>query len=120
MLPGSRRKTILPWEGFCIVHDQITPDDVREARKIHPDAEVIVHPECRPGVIDLADYVASTSGMITRVGASPAKKFIIGTEIGILHRLAKEFPEKKCYPLSGSAVCRNMKKTDLQKVLHLA
>lgn len=110
-------KTILPWEGFCIVHDQITPGDVREARKIHPDAEVIVHPECRPGVIDLADYVASTSGMITRVGASPAKKFIIGTEIGILHRLAKEFPEKKCYPLSGSAVCQNMKKTDQKKVL---
>jgi quinolinate synthase len=110
-------KTILPWEGFCIVHDQITPADVHEARQLHPDAEVLVHPECRPGVIDLADHVASTSGIIARVGASPAKKFIIGTEIGILHRLAKMFPEKKCYPLSGSAICRNMKKTDLPKVL---
>jgi quinolinate synthase len=112
------KKTVLPWEGFCIVHDQITPAEVREARQLHPDAEVLVHPECRPAVIDLADYVASTSGIIARVGASPAKKFIIGTEIGILHRLAKMFPGKKCYPLSGSAICTNMKRTDLPKVLH--
>jgi quinolinate synthase len=111
------KKTVLPWEGFCIVHDRITPEDVREARKLHPDAEVLVHPEFRPGVIDLADHVASTSGIIARVGASPAKKFIIGTEIGILHRLTTMFPEKKCYPLSGSAICKNMKRTDLAKVL---
>ena len=110
-------KTVLPWDGFCIVHDQITADHVREARRLHPDAEVLVHPECRPEVIDLADHVASTSGIIARVGASPAEEFIIGTEVGILHRLTKEFPAKKCYPLSGSAVCRNMKKTDLSKVL---
>jgi quinolinate synthase len=110
-------KTVLPWDGFCIVHDQINPDHIHEARRLHPDAEVLVHPECRPEVIDLADHVASTSGIITRVGTSPAKEFIIGTEVGILHRLAKEFPAKICYPLSGSAICRNMKKTDLQKVL---
>ena len=85
-------KTILPWDGFCIVHDQITPEHVREARRLHPDAEVLVHPECRPEVIDLADHVASTSGIIKQVGASPAKAFIIGTEIGILHRLDKRIP----------------------------
>lgn len=110
------KKKILPWNGICIVHDQITPDHVREARLAHPEAEVLVHPECRPEVIELVDHVASTSGIIRLVGESQKKEFIIGTEVGILHRLAKEVPEKRCYPLSSSAVCRNMKKTDLVKV----
>lgn len=110
------KKKILPWGGFCIVHDQITPDHVREARLAHPEAELLVHPECRPEVIEFADHVASTSGIIRRVGEFPKEEFIIGTEVGILHRLAKEFSEKRCYPLSSSAVCRNMKKTDLVKV----
>ncbi len=110
------KKKILPWDGFCIVHDQITPGHIREARLAHPGAELLVHPECRPDVIDLADHVASTSGIIKRVEESQKTEFIIGTEVGILHRLAKEFPEKRCYPLSSSAVCRNMKKTDLVKV----
>ena len=110
------KKTILPWEGFCIVHDRITPGDVRKAREAHPGAEVLVHPECRPGVIDLADHVASTSGIINHVRSSAAREFIIGTEVGILHRLGKDCPEKLCYPLSPEAICRNMKKTDLKKV----
>jgi quinolinate synthase len=110
------KKTILPWEGFCIVHDRITPDQVAEARKAHPGAVVLVHPECRPAVIDCADHVASTSGIIKEVCASTSREFIIGTEIGILHRLKKECPGKQCYPLSEEAVCRNMKKTDLVKV----
>jgi quinolinate synthase len=110
------KKTILPWEGFCIVHDRITPAIVQEARQAHPDAEVLVHPECRPEVIDLADHVASTSGIIKHVCSSDAREFIIGTEVGILHRLSKDCPGKECYPLSSAAVCRNMKKTDLKKV----
>ena len=110
------KKEILPWEGFCIVHDQITPAHVAAARQAHPDAELIVHPECRPEIIDLADHVASTSGIIHHICTSPKQEFIIGTEIGILHRLAKECPEKLCYPLSQASVCRNMKKTDLTKV----
>jgi quinolinate synthase len=77
---------------------------------------VIVHPECRPGVIDLADGVFSTSGIIRHACTSPGKEFIIGTEVGILHRLGKDCPEKRCYPLSEKAVCVNMKRTDLQKV----
>jgi len=109
-------KTVLPWEGFCIVHDRLTAEDVKAARKLHPHAEVLVHPECRASVIDLADHVASTSGIIRRVGDSASEEFIIGTEIGILHRLAKLYPEKRCYPLSEGAVCKNMKKTDLAKV----
>ena len=110
------RKEILPWEGFCIVHDRITPDEVRKAQALHPGAVVLVHPECRPEVIDLADHVASTSGIIRHVCDSDKKEFIIGTETGILHRLARECPSKTCYPLSEAAVCRNMKKTDLKKV----
>jgi quinolinate synthase len=110
------KKEILPWEGFCIVHDRIRADQVREARTLHPNAPVIVHPECRPEVIDLADHVASTSGIIRHVCESPEKEFIIGTEVGILHRILKECPTKKCYPLSAGAICTNMKKTDLIKV----
>jgi len=110
------RKTILPWEGFCIVHDRITPGQVQQARKAHPGAVVLVHPECRPEVIDIADHVASTSGIIKVVCSSEKREFIIGTEIGILYRLKKECPGKWCYPLSEAAICQNMKKTDLAKV----
>jgi quinolinate synthase len=110
------RKTILPWEGFCIVHDRITPGQVQQARKAHPGAVVLVHPECRPEVIDIADHVASTSGIIKEVCSSEKREFIIGTEIGILYRLKKECPGKRCYPLSQAAICQNMKKTDLAKV----
>lgn len=110
------KKTVLPWEGFCIVHDRITPAHVTKSREAHPSAVVLVHPECRPSVIDLADHVASTSGIIKRVCSSDEQEFIIGTEVGILHRLNKECPGKRCYPLSEGAICRNMKKTDLTKV----
>jgi quinolinate synthase len=110
------KKEILPWEGFCSVHDQITPKDVRKAHDLHPGAIILVHPECRPEVIDLADHVASTSGIIRQVCNSSEKEFIIGTEVGILHRLIRECPTKQCYPLSPAAICRNMKKTDLNKI----
>lgn len=110
------KKEILPWEGFCIVHDQITTAQVASAQQAHQGAVLLVHPECRPEVIDLADHVASTSGIIRHVCNSPEKEFIIGTEVGILHRFARECPTKKCYPLSQAAICRNMKKTDLNKV----
>jgi quinolinate synthase len=110
------KKEILPWEGFCIVHDQITPEHIREARNLHPDAILLVHPECRPEVIDLADQVASTSGIIRYVCNAPEHEFIIGTEVGILHRFKRECKEKKCYPLSPAATCKNMKKTNLVTV----
>jgi len=110
------KKAILPWEGFCTVHDRITADHVHQVHDLHPGAIILVHPECRPEVIDLADQVASTSGIIRYVCESPKNEFIIGTEIGILHRLRKECPTKKCYPLSQAAICTNMKKTDLNKV----
>jgi quinolinate synthase len=110
------KKTVLPWEGFCYVHDAITPAQVLAARRAHPDAVVLVHPECRPEVIDLADHAASTSGMINEVCSSKVQEFIIGTEVGILHRLEKVCPLKRCYPLSQTAVCHDMKKTSLAMV----
>jgi quinolinate synthase len=110
-------KEIIPWEGFCIVHDRITPDDVREAKRRYPDAEVIVHPECRPEVIDLADRVSSTSGMVRHVCESPGEEFIIGTEVGILYRMEKLCPGKRYLPLSRKAICTNMKKTTPAMVL---
>jgi len=111
-------KEIIPWEGFCIVHDRITPADVKTARRRYPGAEVIVHPECRPEVIDLADQVASTSGMVRHVCESPKEEFIIGTEAGILYPMEKRCPGKRCIPLSTGAICKNMKKTTPALVLH--
>jgi len=110
------KKTVLPWEGFCLVHDRYTLADVALAKQAYPEAIVLVHPECRPEVINCADHVASTSGILRHVKSDQEKEFIIGTENGMLHRLAKECPDKRCYPLSDKAVCVNMKKTDLVKV----
>ncbi len=110
------KKEILPWDGYCIVHDRMTARDVEDARRAHPDAEVLVHPECRPEVIDRADHVFSTSGMVRHACASPRREFVIGTEVGLLHQLKKQCPRKAFFPLSNRAVCVNMKKTDLAKV----
>ncbi|MDD1677175.1 MAG: quinolinate synthase NadA [Methanomicrobiales archaeon] len=111
------KKEVLPWEGFCIVHDRFTAKEVTEARRMHPGAEVLVHPECRPEVIDLADHVFSTSGIIRHVGTGPAREYVIGTEVGILHRIHKLYPDRAAYPLARHAVCVNMKKTTLSTVL---
>jgi quinolinate synthase len=111
-------KDIIPWNGYCYVHSQFKPEEVLEARRLHPNAEILVYPECRPEVIDLADYVYSTSGMGKHAKASEAAEFIIGTEVGLLYRLEKENPSKKFYPLSEKAICQNMKKTNLEKVLN--
>jgi quinolinate synthetase A len=111
------KKEILLWEGYCYVHDRMSIEDVKQARADHPDGELLVHPECRPEVIDLADYVHSTSGMIRHICASDKVDFIIGTEPGIIHQIEKQCPGKRVYPLSEKAVCMNMKKTSLEKVL---
>jgi quinolinate synthase len=110
-------KKIIPWNGYCYVHDHLTGQEVHAARAEHPKAEVLVHPECRPEVIDQADFVCSTAGMGRHAKASNAQEFIIGTETGMIHRLKKENPLKEFYPLSKNAICQNMKKTTLEKVL---
>jgi quinolinate synthase len=95
----------------------ILPEDIMLLKNIHPDAETIVHPECRPEVIDLADNVFSTGGMVTHIKRSKISKFIIGTEIGMLHRLKKENPDKEFYPASSYAVCPSMKMNSLSNII---
>jgi quinolinate synthase len=102
-------KKIIPWNGCCPTHHLILPGDVLIEKKEHPDAEVLVHPECRPDVIALAHSVLSTSGMLKYVSQSTSKEFIIGTEIGLLHRLNKENPDKTFIPATRYAVCPGMK-----------
>ncbi len=110
-------KKIISWDGFCHVHDRVTPQDVERARKAHPDALFMAHPECRLEVLEMADHVTSTSGMLRFARQSDAEEFIVGTEVGLLHRLQKENPEKKFYPLRKDMICPNMKKTKLESVL---
>ena len=109
-------KEIICWDGYCVVHRQFTEDDALKAKALHPDAEILVHPECEPKVQELADGVYSTSGILTRARESESSKFIIGTEEGILYRLNKENPEKVFYSLGPPRACYNMKKTTLQSV----
>lgn len=111
------KKQIIPWNGYCYVHDRFTPDEIRAARELYPKAEILVHPECRPEVIDAADFVFSTSGMGRHARTSEAREFVIGTELGMIYRLKKDNPLKEFYPLSNKAVCQNMKKTSVDKVL---
>jgi quinolinate synthase len=106
------------WEGYCNTHNKLTGDDVLEARKKHPGALVMAHPECQPEVLDLADHVASTSGILRMARESGEKEFIIGTELGIFHQLYKQCPGKEFYPASEKMVCPNMKKITLEKLHH--
>jgi len=106
-------KEIIPYDGFCMTHILIFADAVKRAKAEHPNALVVVHPECTPDVVDLADHVCSTSGMYKVVKESDADEFIIGTEMGILYRLKKENPKKKFYLPSKQLVCPNMKMTTL-------
>lgn len=95
----------------------MTPEEVKEVKATHPDALILVHPETRPEVVALADYADSTAGILRYVRESNHKKFIIGTEMGILHRMKQENPDKKFYMLSPKLVCTNMKKTHLSHVI---
>ena len=104
------------WDGYCHVHDRLKDDEILAARAEHPGAPVVVHPECRSAVIDLADYVSSTAGMLKYAGTVDAPAFIIGTEQGLLHSLKKSYPDKSFYPAAAHMVCPNMKLTTLEKV----
>ena len=106
------------WPGCCPTHNKILPEHIKEARMRHPNAVVLVHPECLPAVVALADHALSTGGMLRFVHDSPQKEFIIGTECGILHRMRKENPEKAFHPLDPAVVCPNMKRITLEDVLN--
>ena len=110
------RKMVL-WPGFCPTHVRIKPERIRELRCEYPQAKVVVHPECTPGVIALADEVLSTSGMCRYARRNEVKEMVVGTEIGIIHRLKKENPDKRFIPVSEQAICPNMKLITLEKVL---
>lgn len=110
-------RTFILWPGFCPTHARMTEKQIAEARVAHPGAPVLVHPECPKPVRDAADAVLSTGGMCRHVLGRPETAFIIGTETGILHRLQKENPGKCFYPLLEQAVCPNMKRITLEKVL---
>ncbi len=107
---------IVAWDGYCPIHDAVTPAMVVEMMDIHPLAEVLTHPECRPDVNALADAVLSTSGMLRHVAVSPAEEFVVVTEHGLLHGLAKAAPGKRFYNVEPKMLCPNMKLTTLTKV----
>jgi len=110
-------KEIILWPGYCPTHLRILPQDITRLRKEHPQAKVIVHPECRPEVISLADEVQSTGGMCRYAKTTENNEIIVGTELGIIHRLRKENPEKKFFSVSEQAICPNMKLITLEKVI---
>lgn len=111
-------KNIKLLQGGCPIHACVSADDVRAAKALHPDALVLVHPECTPDVVALADYVGSTAGIMKYAADSKEREFIIGTEISIADHLAYDYPEKRFYPLSKKLICSDMKLTTLADVLH--
>lgn len=111
----SRKMTL--WPGFCPTHHRILAKDIEKRKREHPNAKVVVHPECTGDVIQLADHVASTTGIAKYCRESDTEEIIVGTENGIIHRLKKESPNKMFIPATEQAVCPNMKKNTIEKVL---
>lgn len=113
----SDKKVIpLPENGYCYVHKMFSPERIRHLKGKYPDAEVLVHSECDPKLQLLADHVLSTSQMMSRASESSAKQFIIGTEVGMVDRLRREFPNKEFVPALDGAICKDMKKHTLKKI----
>lgn len=110
---------VITYPGFCPTHLQIRPDDVIRARKEHPEALVLAHPECHMSVSDIADYVGSTTGIMKFAKESDNKSFIIATEQGVVDRLKRDYPEKEFYPVKGNIICPNMKMTSLDDILYV-
>ena len=110
-------KQMILWPGMCTTHHRIRKQDIFKLKKEHPESEVLVHPECRPEIIDIADHVFSTNGMVNYAKNSDVKEFIIGTEKELCYRLKNENPNKIFHPIK-SAICPNMKKITLEKVLN--
>ena len=104
--------------GGCPTHAKLTAADVRAAKKLHPNALLLVHPECRPEIVELADFTGSTTEIMAYAAKSDAREFIIGTENSIVQHLGIDHPEKLFFPLSKDCVCHNMKVTTIADVLH--
>jgi len=114
---GKTGRKIILWHGYCPTHHRFLRKDVEDAKRNYPDAPVCIHPEATADVLSLADFIGSTSQILSYCRESDKKEFVIGTEIGILHTLRKENPGKVFYPLSVLGDCPNMKLTTLEKVL---
>lgn len=113
----NTKKKIIAWDGYCYVHNNFSSRDVLKKKQEFPEAELWVHPESPPDVIELADEVYSTGQMVKNAKITTAKEIIIGTEEGMIYRLEKENPKKIFYPLRKASICHNMKKITLDKVL---
>lgn len=113
---GQTGRSMHLWPGYCPTHVKISPEDIQRCRREHPQAKVVVHPECRPEVIALADETLSTGGMIRYARRPEVTELVVGTEPGIIHRLKKENPGKKFFAASEKATCPNMKLITLEKV----
>jgi len=111
-------KKVVYWEGFCPYHDRLTAKQVRKVKNDHPKALFLAHPECRPEVIDLADEVKSTSGMLDYVRKAKHTEFIIGTETGIIHTLKTQNPDKVFIPADEKMICIDMKKINLTDIVN--
>lgn len=112
----DKKLVFVPHDGYCYVHKKFTTRDILDARREHPGAEVLVHPECDPGVQRLADHICSTGQMVRRVQVSPAEEFIVATEKEMCYTLKSRFPEKEFYPARKDAICLQMKKNTLLNV----
>ena len=113
---GSLGREMELWPGYCPIHHEVTPDEIAAARKLHPGAVALVHPECPPATVAAADKALSTGGMLRLVKSAEEKEFIVGTEYGILHRMEKENPGKKFHPLDPRPCCADMKLVTLEKI----
>ena len=109
-------KELILWKGHCITHAKVKPDNVKLVREQYPNAQVLIHPECHPSVVALADFVGSTSEIIEYAKQSEAKTFVIGTEVGVVSYLKMQLPHKEFLLLHSGLVCPNMKKTRLESV----
>ncbi len=110
-------KKIIPWRGFCYVHDNLLPEQILKVREANPGAPVALHPECRPEVTEMADFVGSTGGILKFARETDSEKIIIGTEQGIMHQLKKESPGKTFIPASDQLTCLDMKRMTLDDIL---
>jgi quinolinate synthase len=115
---SKTKKKVILWDGFCYVHhESIKSEDIKRMKIKHPQAEIMVHPECQLQVIDLADFVGSTGQMSEYVAKNKSREFIVGTERGMLHALQKKNPNKRFYSPSPLAICQDMKLTKLENVV---
>ena len=114
---GLTDKKIIPWTGYCPVHHFLMPADVERAKALHPGAPFAAHPECRPEVLAMADFVGSTAGIIRFAATSPEREIILGTEEGVIAKLKQESPDKTFIPASDTLICKTMKMTTLEDIL---